>query len=280
MEHGHAVDVDKHVRVYLVVFVSLMVLTLATVGVSYLHLPVKAAIGVALCLGFVLPQNFLFPYAAIGFSDFWRRWHITLSAWLRDYLYIPLGGNRKGRFRTYINLMVTMLLGGLWHGANWTFVVWGGLHGFYLWVEKFFTDRKEKSRVEERSLTDVSRPAIAGITLPGNSARWVYALLTFFLVNITWVFFRSPTFSGAGNMLGSMFGMTNGGTPLLTTIAMIKIAVIISAMLIAHWLMRNTRILEVANRLPWWLTGLLWASMLILLILSQESSSSFIYFQF
>lgn len=80
------------------------------------------AIGVAACLGFVLPQNFLYPYAAIGFSDFWRRWHITLSAWLRDYLYIPLGGNRSGKVRTYINLMITMLLGGLWHGANWTFV--------------------------------------------------------------------------------------------------------------------------------------------------------------
>jgi len=238
------------------------------------------AIGVALCLGFVLPQNFLFPYAAIGFSDFWRRWHVTLSAWLRDYLYIPLGGNRKGRFRTYVNLMVTMLLGGLWHGANWTFVAWGGLHGLYLWVEKFFTDRKEKSRVEERSLTDTARPVIAGIGLPGNSTGWIYALLTFFLVNITWVFFRSPNFTGAGNMLGSMFGMTNGGTPLLTTMAMIKIAVIISVMLIAHWSMRKTRILDVANRLPWWLTGLLWASMLILLILSQESSSSFIYFQF
>ncbi|MBK9568788.1 MAG: MBOAT family protein [Chitinophagaceae bacterium] len=103
------------------------------------------AIGVAACLGFVLPQNFLYPYAAIGFSDFWRRWHITLSAWLRDYLYIPLGGNRKGSFRTYINLMLTMLLGGLWHGANWTFVVWGGLHGFYLWVEKAIADfRKDK----------------------------------------------------------------------------------------------------------------------------------------
>jgi len=243
------------------------------------------AIGVALCLGFVLPQNFLFPYAAIGFSDFWRRWHITLSAWLRDYLYIPLGGNRKGAFRTYINLMVTMLLGGLWHGANWTFVAWGGLHGFYLWVEKFFTDRKEKTRlsnigVEESPLPGKSKPVMAGLWLPGNSTGWFYALLTFFLVNITWVFFRSPTFTGAGSMLGSMFGTVNGGTPLLTTIAMIKIAVIICAMLIAHWSMRNTRILDVAHRLPWWLTGLVWSSMVILLILSQESSSSFIYFQF
>ena len=95
------------------------------------------AIGVALCLGFAMPDNFRFPYAAVGFSDFWRRWHITLSTWLRDYLYIPLGGNRDGAARTYVALMVTMLLGGLWHGAAWTFVVWGGLHGLYLAVERW-----------------------------------------------------------------------------------------------------------------------------------------------
>src|SRR5271169_3117024 len=94
------------------------------------------AIGAALCLGFFMPDNFRFPYAAVGFSDFWRRWHITLSSWLRDYLYIPLGGNRHGARRTYIALMSTMLLGGLWHGANWTFVAWGGLHGLYLAVER------------------------------------------------------------------------------------------------------------------------------------------------
>ena len=84
-----------------------------------------------------MPDNFRFPYAAVGFSDFWRRWHITLSSWLRDYLYIPLGGNRFGPARTYTALMGTMLLGGLWHGAAWTFVVWGGLHGLYLAVERW-----------------------------------------------------------------------------------------------------------------------------------------------
>ena len=94
------------------------------------------AIGAALCFGFSLPDNFRFPYAAIGFSDFWRRWHISLSRWLRDYLYIPLGGNRNGEVRTHVNLMLTMLIGGLWHGASWTFVIWGGLHGFYLVVER------------------------------------------------------------------------------------------------------------------------------------------------
>ena len=94
------------------------------------------AIGTAMCLGFWLPVNFRSPYAAIGFSDFWRRWHVSLSSWLRDYLYIPLGGNRKGTARTYVNLMITMLLGGLWHGASWNFVIWGGLHGVYLIVER------------------------------------------------------------------------------------------------------------------------------------------------
>ena len=87
------------------------------------------AIGVALLLGFEFPQNFDSPYAAVSLQDFWRRWHMTLSRWLRDYLYIPLGGNRKGRLLTYRNLLLTMLLGGLWHGAAWTFVVWGGIHG-------------------------------------------------------------------------------------------------------------------------------------------------------
>jgi alginate O-acetyltransferase complex protein AlgI len=99
------------------------------------------AIGVALALGFGLPDNFRCPYAAIGFSDFWRRWHISLSTWLRDYLYIPIGGNRKGNLRTYANLMTTMLLGGLWHGASWTFVVWGGLHGLYLAAERWLKAR-------------------------------------------------------------------------------------------------------------------------------------------
>ncbi|MCC6581509.1 MAG: MBOAT family protein, partial [Phycisphaeraceae bacterium] len=94
------------------------------------------AIGLALMLGFDLPDNFRFPYAALGFSDFWRRWHLTLSTWLRDYLYISLGGNRKGSLLTYRNLLFTMLLGGLWHGASWNFVIWGGLHGLYLVIER------------------------------------------------------------------------------------------------------------------------------------------------
>jgi alginate O-acetyltransferase complex protein AlgI len=231
------------------------------------------AIGAALCLGFILPENFKYPYAAIGFSDFWRRWHITLSAWLRDYLYIPLGGNRKGVLKTYINLMITMLLGGLWHGANWTFVVWGGLHGFYLWVEKFIRDKWAKA---------TSRPNVVAAGLTGNSVSmaFIYALFTFFLINVTWVFFRATTFTQAWTLLGSMFGMTTKAEPLLTNLAIIKVWVIVSLMVVAHWWMRNTSVLQLAQKTPWWVVGIGWGLMLLSLALSQESSSSFIYFQF
>ncbi len=242
------------------------------------------AIGAALCLGFVLPQNFLYPYAAIGFTDFWRRWHITLSSWLRDYLYIPLGGNRKGRFRTYVNLMITMLLGGLWHGANWTFVVWGGLHGFYLWVEKFFRDRTARASGEiaigQPVPLVVKASIVPAIAENRRFQGFLYAMFTFLLVNVTWVFFRSNSFGRAGQMLVSMFGGVGKADPLLSTLAMIKIAVIITGMLIVHWLMRDRRITDLIYRFPWWLTGLVWSAIVILLILSQETSNSFIYFQF
>ena len=100
---------------------------------------VDTAIGIARIFHIRLPINFDGPYISQSITEFWRRWHITLSTWLKDYLYIPFGGNRKGELRTYINLMLTMLLGGLWHGANWTFVIWGGLHGLYLSVEKYMS---------------------------------------------------------------------------------------------------------------------------------------------
>ncbi|MDQ3015943.1 MAG: MBOAT family protein [Bacteroidota bacterium] len=232
------------------------------------------AIGVAMCLGFVLPENFKYPYGAIGFSDFWSRWHITLSAWLRDYLYIPLGGNRKGEVRTYINLMLTMLLGGLWHGASWTFVAWGGLHGFYLWVEKLIRDKFSKTS---------SSPAVAtaGVSLSDNqSSSFIYALFTFFLITLTWVFFRAGTFTQAWDMLGSMFGITSDGAALLKTIDIIKVWVIITITVIVHWWMRDTSVLQLAYKIPWWFLSIAWALIVLAIILAQESSSAFIYFQF
>lgn len=130
------------------------------------------AIGLALCFGFEFPDNFRYPYAARGFSDFWRRWHITLSSWLRDYLYVPLGGNRKGSGRTYVNLMLTMLIGGLWHGASWMFVLWGGLHGLYLAIER-------------RWRGDVRPPPQSG------RKDWILTTLTFVVVTLTWIPFRA-----------------------------------------------------------------------------------------
>jgi len=225
------------------------------------------AIGVALCLGFVLPQNFNYPYAAIGFSDFWKRWHITLSSWLRDYLYIPLGGSRNGKVRMYFALMATMLLGGLWHGANWTFVVWGGLHGLYLWIERFVRDMR--SNKSEDIVAHKS-------TLLG----FFSALLTFLLVNITWVFFRSDTFGKSWLMLQSMFGMDGKGAPLLSTLSILKVAILIPLIVLFHWFMRNTKVLDVAYKMSWWSLSIIWSVMLLLLIWAQESGSSFIYFQF
>ena len=255
----------------------------------------SCAIGAALCLGFVLPQNFLFPYAAVGFTDFWRRWHITLSSWLRDYLYIPLGGNRMGKYRTYFNLMVTMLLGGLWHGAKWTFVVWGALHGLYLWVEKAYRDARRKSpgkpllaTVESTYVKSSFAPSIPQPegyfppekNHPKNLTNFFLALCTFFLVNVTWVFFRSEDFTAAWRMLHSMFVNNPKGTALLSYLDMGKVGIIIFFLVIAHWLMRNTMVLTVANKMSWWLLGIVWSVMLILIMLSQNASSSFIYFQF
>ncbi len=249
------------------------------------------AIGVAMCLGFSLPENFKYPYAAIGFSDFWRRWHITLSAWLRDYLYIPLGGNRRGAGRTYINLMITMLLGGLWHGASWTFVVWGALHGLFLAAERMLRGKehvaqelsvrpKPKTTIIEREPVTVSASFAPAFLKRKQVQQFLLALLTFFLVNITWVFFRAADFSTAGQLLSSMFGFVENGAALLPTIDIIKVSVITVLLVATHWLMRDTSVLKVAQKTRWWVVGLAWSLLLILLVLSQKSSDSFIYFQF
>ena len=221
------------------------------------------AIGAALCLGFALPNNFRFPYAAIGFSDFWRRWHISLSTWLRDYLYIPLGGNKKGRVRTYINLSVTMLLGGLWHGASWTFVVWGGLHGAYLAAERIL-----RETVPEQEW------------FKGWPFKLAMALLTYFLINITWVFFRSQSFEQAWTILGSMFALVEDGAKVLYLNEILPAFVVIAGMVATHWYMRSTTKEAVIEKMPAWLVTALWSFMLFMLVISQGSDSAFIYFQF
>lgn len=152
------------------------------------------AIGISKILGISLPVNFNSPYKSRNISEFWRRWHISLSSFLRDYLYIPLGGNRKGELRKYLNLITVMVLGGLWHGANWTFVVWGGLHGLYLTVYHLWSGKKNNSRNFGKSEKILEILSI---------------LVTFTLVTIAWVFFRSPNFTTALEMLKGMF-LING----------------------------------------------------------------------
>jgi D-alanyl-lipoteichoic acid acyltransferase DltB (MBOAT superfamily) len=159
------------------------------------------AIGLAFMIGVQLPMNFHSPYKARNIADFWRRWHMTLSRFLRDYLYIPLGGNRKGWARQQTNLMVTMLLGGLWHGAGWTFVIWGGLHGLYLMV--FHGWR----RSVERFLGAEQHAGLRTITAP---LAW---LSTFLAVVIAWVFFRATDVQAAWSMLRGMAGLNGALLP-------------------------------------------------------------------
>jgi alginate O-acetyltransferase complex protein AlgI len=218
------------------------------------------AIGIALMLGIILPDNFRYPYAAIGFSDFWNRWHISLSTWLRDYLYIPLGGNRHGITRMYVALMLTMLLGGLWHGAAWTFVIWGALHGTYLIVEK---------------LLKKINPLKIG---PYNGL--LFAFLTYTLVNFTWVFFRAREFVTAKNMIVSMLYLNGDGAKILGTFDIVKVFTLIIILFLCHWVMRNTSLKEVGQKTPSWLLGCVWAAMFILICIAQGSGEQFIYFQF
>ena len=150
------------------------------------------AIGISRMFGVVLPFNFNSPYKAANIIDFWRRWHMTLSAFLRDYVYISLGGNRLGHVRRHVNLMATMFIGGLWHGASWTFVVWGVLHGILLVINHLWSDLKQQWRI--------------GVGSSGTVLRYTSVAVTFLCVMVLWVFFRATTFSSAWNMLSGMTG--------------------------------------------------------------------------
>jgi D-alanyl-lipoteichoic acid acyltransferase DltB (MBOAT superfamily) len=161
------------------------------------------AIGCALLLGFQFPQNFNNPYRALSLQDFWRRWHMTLSRWLRDYLYVPLGGSRGSTIFTYRNLMITMVLGGLWHGAAWTFVVWGAIHGAGLIVERLIRGGGE--------------PSANGWAV---AVRWV---VTFHIVCLAWIFFRAESMDIAFDLLGGL-ATSWGSAPLVTPLAVLVIA--------------------------------------------------------
>ncbi|MHC4842019.1 MAG: MBOAT family O-acyltransferase [Planctomycetota bacterium] len=221
------------------------------------------AIGCALALGFVLPDNFRRPYGAIGFSDFWRRWHISLSNWLRDYLYIPLGGNRKGAIRTKINLALTMLLGGLWHGASWTFVIWGALHGAYLAVERAIVKYVPKEFGHSKIM------------------RLFLAILTFHLVCFAWVFFASPDIETALRLASSLLSVgPQVGHTILSRFMTVQILLYMAIMIAVHIVWRNRSLEEASKRAGWTVTALVAGVMLFLAIASGATSDEFIYFQF
>ncbi len=238
------------------------------------------AIGLSRIMGITLPENFNSPYKATSISDFWRRWHITLSSFLRDYLYIPLGGNRKGPKRQTLNLMITMLLGGLWHGAAWTFLAWGGLHGFYLVVNHFWTKNIKNYF-----------PLILTQSLFFKALCW---FVTFLAVMISWVFFRADSFQTAFNMLNSMQGATHPELRHLAFSTQQVLAWIIPCAAIA-FLMPNTKnireymsikinkISSVRQKFIYPLGfGFVFAlcSLLILMAESAAGRSPFIYFSF
>jgi alginate O-acetyltransferase complex protein AlgI len=170
------------------------------------------AIGISKIIGFDLPENFNMPYLACSVTEFWRRWHITLSQWLRDYLYIPLGGNRRGEVRTYVNLFLTMLLGGLWHGAAWTFVVWGALHGIGLGAHKLW----------------MSRPT--GRLIPG--VRFVAWPLTYVFVCICWIFFRAASFGDAWTIIRKVLCLDSSGIEWIYS----PLFVVLPVVLLGHFL--------------------------------------------
>ncbi|HWB27471.1 MAG TPA: MBOAT family O-acyltransferase [Chitinophagaceae bacterium] len=147
--------------------------------------------GIAKWIGFDININFLSPYQSSSITEFWRRWHISLSSWLKDYLYIPLGGNRKGKFNTYKNLFITMLLGGLWHGASWNFIFWGGLHGTALAIDKWRMEVAKKMKL--------------AFTLPKGLAKAIGIIITFHFVCFCWIFFHCNTFHDSWVMIGQIF---------------------------------------------------------------------------
>jgi D-alanyl-lipoteichoic acid acyltransferase DltB (MBOAT superfamily) len=221
------------------------------------------AIGSALLFGYTLTLNFNRPYQADSLQEFWHRWHISLSTWLRDYLYIPLGGNRGGPWGTYRNLVLTMLLGGLWHGAAWTFVIWGAMHGGMLMLTRLWQRwRKERG----------ANPK------PGLAYRLLMVFLTFHFVCLTWIMFRATSLEQAWGVMARIGQLVPGTTNVAWTVALALAAGYGIHATPTAW---RERLIAAFHRLPVWLqapilVGILWA-------LREAATSQvvpFIYFQF
>lgn len=216
------------------------------------------ALGIAKMIGFELPVNFNLPYTAQSITEFWQRWHISLSTWLRDYLYINLGGNRKGRLRTYLNLMITMLLGGLWHGASWNFVLWGGLHGTYLAFERRISaDRKPASWV--------------------SPIAWLRALWTFLLVSFTWIFFRSPSMRITAQIFVKLLFIDRQGVNWTFAPAIVAIPIIVLGGFLSRQINLWAPMISIKKSYVW---AFLLVEILFVYYFSPSRVSPFIYFQF
>ena len=223
------------------------------------------AIGLALLLGFRFPLNFDGPYTATSMQDFWRRWHMTLSRWLRDYLYIPLGGNRGSGGATYRNLMITMLLGGLWHGAAWSFVAWGAIHGGFLSLEHW-----------RRSLRVARGEAEPADTVVTRTAR---RILTFHVVCFAWVFFRAENFQTAYDVLGRLVSGWGNPSPLVTRSVLLVIALGIGTQYVPKDVLG--RVMATFSRFSPVAQGVALGFVLLLIdTLGPSGVAPFIYFQF
>ena len=217
------------------------------------------AVGCARCLGYTLCENFNLPYLSKSVSEFWKRWHISLSTWLMEYLYFPLGGNRKGRTRTYINLIVTMALGGLWHGASWNFVLWGILHGVALCINKMF-----------RSMFSFNNKLF-------NFCSW---LITFIFVSLCWVLFRAGTLTTAVEVFNKLFVWTDIGISQMYVYAWISIAVLLAVSLLAVYRHSCQSFYPVSELNTFYSKIILWIEIFFILGFGYVGSNPFIYFQF
>ena len=229
------------------------------------------AIGFAHFLGFEFKRNFDRPYFADSFSNFWERWHISLSSWLRDYIYIPLGGNRKGARRTYVNLMLTMLLGGLWHGAAWSFVLWGAIHGAYLCLQRITGWHRHNK---------------------GSSGNWEFfrflnlkyllkVAFVFMMVCVAWVFFRAHSFSDALTIINRILLFENFSLESVTQkFHVFKGLGLIFTLYLIEWASFRVNFWSLASKRPILIPFFLVASLLVISVFGTFGSNAFIYFQF
>jgi alginate O-acetyltransferase complex protein AlgI len=223
------------------------------------------AVGLGMCLGLTLPDNFRAPFASVGFRDLWQRWHITLVAWLRDYVFNSLGGVYKGYRRAAINVLIVFFLIGLWHGAAWTYLIFGLLQGCYLIGEVIL----QRSAIRRLQLWNSPF---------GTFLMW---LATMFLCMLAFVFYRTPELQQSWQILLTMFGARHVSFPIqLADYEILVVVLVVESLVVAHWLRRNVSLEELLLRVPWWVTAICLALMLFAITICSGESESYLYFHY